>query len=257
MGRSRPQLCTVVQSWTPGDICGQDLTVDDTPGGEDLLLASVTTRAELTALLRTVRIRADNPSLRALESRTRHHSTPLSKTSLAEMLKGERFPRKAFMVAFLRACGVQDDHIEPWRRAWERIAVDESAPGGSETTKVAPVGEAQTSTVSAETLEAAQLHEQIKRLTAENDRLRLQLVATDRQQPEQGHRVTDLANARTAHSPEACRRELGIRLGKLRNDKGLTVQQVAEHLMYKAAKVRRMEAGFRSGTFVTCATSTA
>jgi len=31
--------------------------VDDVPGSEDLLLASVTTREELTALLRTIRIR--------------------------------------------------------------------------------------------------------------------------------------------------------------------------------------------------------
>lgn len=117
---------------------------------------------------------------------------------------------------------------------------------GARTT--ASVEEAQTFTVPAETLEVAQIHEQIKRLTAKNNRLRLQLAATDRQQPEQGPHVTDLANARTAHSPEVSRRELGIRLGKLRNDKGLTVQQVAEHLMCKAAKVRRMEAGVRAGT---------
>jgi transcriptional regulator with XRE-family HTH domain len=224
--------------------------VDDASGGEDLLLASVTTHAELTALLRTVRIRADNPSLRALESSTRHHSTPLSKTSLAKMLRGELFPRKAFMVAFLRACGVQEDHIELWRRAWERIAVAESGPGVPETTEVASAGEAQAFTVSVETSEAAQLYEQIKHLTAENNRLRIRLTAADRQQPEQGPHVTDLANTRTAHSPEACRRELGIRLGKLRNDKGLTVQQAAEHLMCKAAKVRRMEAGFRAGTLL-------
>jgi len=221
--------------------------VDDARDSEDLL-ASVTTREELTALLRTIRIRADNPSLRALETRTRHDSTPLSKTSLAEMLKGRRFPRKAFMVAFLRACGVQDDHIDSWRRAWERIAVDESGLAGAETAQIASVGEAQTLAVSAEAFEAVQFNEQIKRLTAENDRLRLQLAATDRQQPEQKHHVTDPASAQTAHSPEACRRELGIRLGKLRNDKGLTVQQVAGHLMCKAAKVRRMEAGFRAGT---------
>lgn len=112
--------------------------MDDAPDSEDLL-ASVTTREELTALLRTIRIRADNPSLRALETRTRHDLTPLSKTSLAEMLKGQRFPRKAFMVAFLRACGVQDDHIDPWRRAWERIAVDESGLAGAETAQIASV----------------------------------------------------------------------------------------------------------------------
>lgn len=54
--------------------------MDDAPYLDDLDLASVTTNEELTALLQTVHVRADRPSLRMLEARTRHAETPLSKT---------------------------------------------------------------------------------------------------------------------------------------------------------------------------------
>jgi hypothetical protein len=39
------------------------------------------------------------------------------------MLNGVRLPKKAMMVAFLSACGVQDDGMESWQHAWERVAV--------------------------------------------------------------------------------------------------------------------------------------
>jgi hypothetical protein len=91
----------------------------------DLDITSAHTRGQLAALLRTIHLRADRPSLRTLEARTRHDNVPLSKTVVSEMLKGTRFPRKAVMISFLHACGVPEDTIEPWRRAWERIAADE------------------------------------------------------------------------------------------------------------------------------------
>lgn len=102
--------------------------MDDAPYTGDLDLGAVSTRDDLAALLRTVHIRADKPSLRTLEARTRHSATPLSKTAVAEMLKGVRFPRKAVMVAFLRACGMNDDSVELWRRTWERVAAGEEGP---------------------------------------------------------------------------------------------------------------------------------
>jgi len=102
--------------------------VCDVPSTEDLDLAAVSTPEELFALLRTVHVRADSPSLRTLEARTRHDATPLSKTVVAEMLKGRRFPRKAVMISFLRACGVRDDHLDGWRHAWDRLAEASSAP---------------------------------------------------------------------------------------------------------------------------------
>jgi hypothetical protein len=96
--------------------------VDDGLHTADLGLDGVSSRDELAEALRKVHVRADKPSLRTLEAKTRHSVTPLSKTALAEMLKGVRLPRKATMVSFLRACGVQDDAMEIWQRTWERVA---------------------------------------------------------------------------------------------------------------------------------------
>ena len=99
--------------------------MDDAPYTGDLDLDAVNTRDDLAALLRTVRVRADKPSLRTLEARTRHTLSPLSKTTLADMLNGVRFPSKARMLAFLRACGVKNDSMESWQHAWERVAAEE------------------------------------------------------------------------------------------------------------------------------------
>jgi hypothetical protein len=71
----------------------------------DLDISPARTRSQLAELLRTIHLRADRPSLRTLEARTRYESTPLTKTVVSEMLKGTRFPRKAVMISFLRACG--------------------------------------------------------------------------------------------------------------------------------------------------------
>jgi transcriptional regulator with XRE-family HTH domain len=49
-------------------------------------------------------------------------------------------------------------------------------------------------------------------------------------------------------SPTVRRRELGALLRALRNEKGLTVEQVAERLMCSASKVSRMETGHGAAT---------
>jgi transposase-like protein len=134
--------------------------VTDAPYTSDLNPASVTTHKELAALLKQVHLRADKPSLRRLAASTRHDSTPLSKTAVSNMLRGVRPPRKTVMVAFLRACGVPDDQLEPWRRAWDRISSSESTL--------------------TETGEDARLRQEINRLREENDRLRLELAEIDR-----------------------------------------------------------------------------
>ncbi len=118
---------SVVQCGTRADTRGQGADVDDALDTGDLALGAVSTRDELVARLRDVYVRADKPSLRTLEARTRHGATPLSKTAVAEMLNGVRFPRKAVMVGFLQACGVRDD-IESWQHAWERVASRREGP---------------------------------------------------------------------------------------------------------------------------------
>jgi hypothetical protein len=81
---------------------------------EDIDVSSVLTPGELAALLRVVHIRADRPSLRALEAKARHYRTPLSKTVASEMLKGTRFPPQgghAVFPARMRGCRGSDGTV--------------------------------------------------------------------------------------------------------------------------------------------------
>ena len=164
----------VVRFGTTGDTCGQGSDVTDAPYTSDLDLASVTTRSELTALLQQVHVRADKPSLRTLVAKTRHTQTPLSKTALSDMLRGARFPRKTVMVAFLRACGVPADQIEPWIRAWDKISSRESRP--AETGESEHLGQE----IDRLQAESDRLQADNDRLQAGNDRLRLKLAEIDR-----------------------------------------------------------------------------
>jgi transcriptional regulator with XRE-family HTH domain len=54
--------------------------------------------------------------------------------------------------------------------------------------------------------------------------------------------------ARGGNSPTIRRRELGIRLRKLRTDASLTIEEVAQHLLCSPSKVSRMETGQRVAT---------
>lgn len=97
------------------------------------------------------------------------------------------------------------------------------------------------------------LRNQISQLSADNDRLRLQLADLRRprvEQPriEQESSGVHSGNAPALHSPIARRRELGILLHAIREERGLTIEQVAEHLMCTVNKMKRMESSFRAGT---------
>jgi transcriptional regulator with XRE-family HTH domain len=251
-------------------------TLDDALYTGDLDLASVTTPEELTALLRIVHLRADKPSLRDLQAKTRHRATPLSKTVVSEMLRGIRNPRRAVMVSFLLACGVQDDHIEPWLRAWERIATRQPTPVQNKATYVPSGGHARVAAdvagfsdssvplqeadcvaqglnasaavptkiaVAAENSNTVQLRDEINQPSADNTRLELDLAVSDRQSTGQQADHASAANARTTRSPTVSRRELGALLRTLRTEQGLTVEQVAERLLCSPSKVSRMETG--------------
>jgi transcriptional regulator with XRE-family HTH domain len=242
--------------------------VEGTPYTGDLDLDAVSTRDDLVALLRIVHIRADKPSLRTLEARTRHSATPLSKTAVAEMLKGIRFPRKSTMLSFLHVCGVADD--EMWQRAWERVVAGKEGMASSRAIEashsVGPTpsieqdtpqvtvdsrwaertGQARDDRVTTEenpSVDAARM----RWLEDENKRLRAQLVAT-RQEAIEPPRSDDSASDQRPRSPVVSRRELGALLRALRVEKKMAVEQVAENLLCSPDKVRRMENGFRSGT---------
>lgn len=252
--------------------------MDDAPYTGDLDLTAVTTRSELAELLRTVHLRADRPSLRALEAKTRHSVSPLSKTAVAEMLKATRFPRRTVMVAFLQACRVPDSALEPWLRAWERVAARESAAqeevsdavpgsrphvsapaqrpapgtswpflsgGGQNIRPDRPPG---SDADPEQTLDPHGLREQVAHLIAANERLRLQLAAASRDADGHGSQPDGTTDPGSVHSPAGRRRELGVVLRTLRAENGMTIEQVAGHLLCSAGKISRIERGHRSGT---------
>jgi transcriptional regulator with XRE-family HTH domain len=246
---------SAIQSGTSRDTGGHLGTgedVDDAPYTGDLDLTAVTTRSELAGLLRTVHLRADRPSLRTLEATTRHSVSPLSKTAVAEMLKATRFPRRTVMVAFLQACRVPDSALEPWLRAWERVAARESpaqeevshAVPGSRRADRPPGSHADPE----QTLEPHRLREQVAHLIADNERLRLQLAAASRDADGHGSHPDRTTDPGSVHSPAGRRRELGIVLRTLRAENGMTIEQVAGHLLCSAGKISRIERGHRSGT---------
>ncbi|MGW4945660.1 FtsK/SpoIIIE domain-containing protein [Actinoplanes sp. NPDC004185] len=85
-------------------------------------LNAVSGKEDLARCLKKLWILADKPSYRELSTRARNHGLPLSKTTIGQLLNGNVFPRRGFLIAFLTCCGVGvDDHLE-WERAWTRLA---------------------------------------------------------------------------------------------------------------------------------------
>lgn len=212
----------------------------------DLDAASVQTRSQLAELLRTVHVRADRPSLRVLEARTRRYPAPLSKTAVSEMLKGVRFPRKAAMISFLRACGVSEEMIEPWRRGWERLAVATQ----DQDSRLPLDGQDGSPAVATQPARPSRRdHTDESSLRAACEESKVGAAATSEPETE-GPRDPGVHRlpARGVPGPLARRRELGARLRDLRFRAGLTIEQVAESLLCSPSKVSRMETGFRSGT---------
>ncbi|WP_344900220.1 hypothetical protein [Actinomadura meridiana] len=88
----------------------------------------MTSPQELARLLAEQQTRAD-ASIRELERRADRAGGPrLPRATCADILAGHRFPKKAVMVAFLRACGVPEDQLPRWERAWERVAIAQGRP---------------------------------------------------------------------------------------------------------------------------------
>lgn len=227
--------------------------MDDALYTGDLDLTAAATPAELAALLRTVHLRADRPSLRALEARTRHEPTPLSKTVVSEVLKGTRFPRKAVMVAFLRACGERDDRIEAWQRAWDRIAASRSestthTAGHASIPITRATGPGEVAAPAVGAAETGRLREELSKLSEENRKLRVQISRASHPVPAPENAAAGQAGAHQTRGPEVRRRELAAQLRSLRLESRMTIEQVAGHLFCSAGKVSRMENGFRAGT---------
>jgi transcriptional regulator with XRE-family HTH domain len=226
--------------------------VDDDLFTGDLDIASARTRSQLAALLRTIHLRADKPSLRTLEAQTRRDKTPLSKTVVSEMLKGTRFPRKAVMISFLRTCGVSGDLMEPWHRAWERIAAGEQDPPESAAhmpiaKRGQLVGGDEHLTRIAAGAPTQSLEMPVASADVQADVPDAGAVEHGADQP-QGSAGQTGAGRTAHHSPVVRRRELAALLRALRAEAGMTIEQVAERLLCSPSKVSRMETGQRSVT---------
>ncbi|MFE0025525.1 hypothetical protein [Amycolatopsis sp. NPDC059021] len=80
-----------------------------------------TTVAEFAACLRQVRLRAGNPSYRALQQWGARNKVPLPRSTVQDALAGRRLPRKSLVLGLIRACGVPVDDRR-WENAWTRLA---------------------------------------------------------------------------------------------------------------------------------------
>ena len=147
--------------------------MDDALHTDGLDPAAVHTLDHLARLLRMVRARANQPSLRQLEdrTRTRQGSTFLSRTAASEMLNGTRLPRKDVIVSFLQVCAVPDEALEPWIHAWERLAIKPGPKAHREAAQTAPGSKS----YGDDETEIRLLQEQVRLLTAENKELSQQL----------------------------------------------------------------------------------
>ena len=98
---------------------------------KDIDPAAATNLDELAACLRRLRSRAGMPPYRRFEEQTLHASgklpgtelerVPIRRSTLTDLLAGRRFPRKAFLLSFVEACGVSLDTDHRWGEAWKLI----------------------------------------------------------------------------------------------------------------------------------------
>ncbi|QEV21581.1 tetratricopeptide repeat protein [Streptomyces alboniger] len=81
------------------------------------------TKEELSRFMHMLRARADSPSYRDLEKAAVSLGTSLPRTTLGEVLRGRRFPSKAFLLTFVRLCGADLEEMQVWEGVWNRLAV--------------------------------------------------------------------------------------------------------------------------------------
>jgi RNase P subunit RPR2 len=97
--------------------------------------AQVGSLQELAECLRQLHIRADKPSLRELEDRTKHTSgllpgtrlkrARLGRTTINEVLRGFKLPKKAFLLTLVEILNVDLEADRRWEQAWDRLAAQD------------------------------------------------------------------------------------------------------------------------------------
>ncbi|MGH4014031.1 MAG: hypothetical protein ACRDSL_08915 [Pseudonocardiaceae bacterium] len=94
---------------------------------DDIDPLDATTVAEFAECLRTVRLRAGNPSYRTLQQWGERNKIPLPRSTIQDALAGRRLPRKNLVLALVRACGIPASDRR-WEIAWTRLADQASKP---------------------------------------------------------------------------------------------------------------------------------
>jgi hypothetical protein len=158
---------------------------------------------ELAACLRRVHIHAGEPSYRSLEQKTTHANkflpgtqlkqARLTRTTLNDMLHGRKFPRKAFLLTFVGACGIDIQNDLRWEQAWDRLAAARDMD---------KTGQAETEQLRQRLAEAEARADQAARAgQAETERLRQQLAEAEAR-ADQAAREADELRRRLNDIPE-------------------------------------------------------
>ncbi len=132
---------------------------------DDLDPSKADSVGDLAACLMRVRLCAGEPAYRALERQTLHASglllgtrlerVRLTRSTLSDVLRGRKFPSKAFLLTFVDACGIDLETDPRWAQAWDRLAVQDQQAGPAA--------------------------EEVERLRLENEELRQQLAEAEHQ----------------------------------------------------------------------------
>ncbi|WP_157767740.1 helix-turn-helix domain-containing protein [Actinosynnema pretiosum] len=95
--------------------------------------SAASTVREFAAHLRRLRAEAGEVSLRKLAGRAGppRDGVPFSKTTISEVLAGNRLPSREFVERFTDACGVAERGREVWLAARDRIAASRPARTGA------------------------------------------------------------------------------------------------------------------------------
>ena len=97
----------------------------------------VTNAAQLVDMMRRLRRWAGNPSLAELNNRADgYHLLPPS--TVSDMLRSQRLPRLELVLAFVRACGLDDDQVAAWKTAWTELNETEGKETEGSETEVEP-----------------------------------------------------------------------------------------------------------------------
>lgn len=89
--------------------------------------AGAASASALADMLKLLLQWAGSPSLAELNRRAGGHNL-LPRSTVSDMLHSQRLPRLELVLAFVRACGLEEDQAATWRATWERIKARESEP---------------------------------------------------------------------------------------------------------------------------------